>query len=224
MKRTTRKKLSNLLIGTGLALILAVLVYEAANYPWRTLFGSGGELADPDPPAARYVLRDPSAPAPEQDAQGLPEEGGLLAARPDIELTLIGYIKLPALSVSENIVEGVGDEMLYGVGHLAGTAYPGEEGNCALAGHRNSVWMHPFRHLDKLKNGDTIVLEADGVRWTYEVFDSAVVEPDESWVTAARTDESHVVTLITCTPLITYTHRLVVWGRLISTETTAAAE
>lgn len=127
---------------------------------------------------------------------------------------LSGIIEIPKLGVVAAILEGTDDRALkYTVGHYPGTANPGEKGNSVLLGHRNYVYGHYFRELNKLELGDLIILRKDMDVFTYEVTDSFVVEPNELWV--LDNSEEAEVTLITCTPVITYTHRLIVKGRLI---------
>src|SRR5262245_36546049 len=49
---------------------------------------------------------------------------------------VIGRIEIPRLSLSALVLEGTGTMALErGVGHVKGTAFPGESGNVALAGH-----------------------------------------------------------------------------------------
>jgi sortase A len=99
------------------------------------------------------------------------------------------------------------------VGHYPGTADFGEKGNSVLLGHRNYVYGHYFRELNKLELGDIIILRKNNDEFIYEVTDSFVVEPAETWV--LDSSEEAEITLITCTPIITYTHRLIIKGRLI---------
>src|SRR5580704_3477143 len=52
------------------------------------------------------------------------------------EGALVGRIEIPRLHVSTIVFEGTGDNVLsIGVGHLSGTALPGEQGNMVLAAH-----------------------------------------------------------------------------------------
>lgn len=125
-----------------------------------------------------------------------------------------GVIEIPKLNVVAAILEGTDDRALkYTVGHYPGTADIGEKGNSVLLGHRNYVYGHYFRELDKLELGDLIILRKDNDEFIYEVTDSFVVEPTEMWV--LNSSEDAEITLITCTPMITYTHRLIIKGRLI---------
>ncbi len=142
------------------------------------------------------------------------EESAGARTQPDITLVQLGTIKIPKISLSENLVSGTGEEMYYGVGHLTTSALPGEAGNCVLAAHRNLIAAHAFRYLDKLSEGDQVILTRGGETFTYTVYAAFTVRPDEGWVLDLQPDETHMLTLITCTPALNPTHRLIVWARL----------
>ncbi len=212
---------SKLIVLLGILLIAVSVAYEAVYYPWGQLLASLGlsaqrELPDPKP---LPVFAQADEPAGQQEAASsspaLPNLGSFFAARPEIALQSLGVIKLPAIGISENIVEGMGDELFYGVGHVEDTALPGEEGNCVLAGHRNYLVMHPFRHLDMLKEGDTVTIEYGEDTYTYEVFRSFTVSPDALDVLSPQEEEAHLLTLVTCTPVLNPVNRLIVWCRLV---------
>ena len=113
--------------------------------------------------------------------------------------------------------EALGD---YAAIHLKGTGFPWqEEANVYLAGHRlgypNTDSFLAFWDLDELQNGDEVFVEdADGAEYTYRVFDSFVVNPDDTWVTDPVPGRN-ILTLQTCT-LPDYSQRLIVQAELIS--------
>ncbi len=122
-----------------------------------------------------------------------------------------GIIEIPKLGVKAAILEGTDDRALkYTVGHYPQTANPGEKGNCVLLGHRNYVYGHFFRRIDELKAGDRVIIKKDTDTYTYIVTESFVVSPEEVWV--LDTAEDSILTMITCTPMVTYTDRLIVRG------------
>lgn len=122
---------------------------------------------------------------------------------------LSGVIEIPKLGVVAAILEGTDDTALkYTVGHYPGTANPGEKGNYVLLGHRNYVYGHYFRRIDELNPGDEVIIKKDLETYTYLVSESFVVSPEEVWV--LEDTEETVLTMITCTPIITYTDRLIV--------------
>lgn len=105
--------------------------------------------------------------------------------------------------------------------HLAGTGFPwDEEANVYMAGHRlgypRTDSFLAFFDLNKLEPGDKIyVTDANGTRYTYEVFKEFTVSPTDLSVTDAVPGKN-VLTLQTCT-LPDYSHRLIVQAELTNT-------
>ncbi len=124
-----------------------------------------------------------------------------------------GLIEIPKIKVTAAILEGSDDRALkYTVGHYPGYGEIGQPGNYVLLGHRNYVYGHFFRNIDKLEVGDKINITKDINIYTYLVTESFVVKPEDVWV-LEQTEEA-TITLITCTPIGTYTDRLIVKGVL----------
>ena len=103
--------------------------------------------------------------------------------------------------------------------HLQGTGFPWqEEANVYLAGHRlgypgTSSWLG-FWDLDNVKEGEQIIVtDANGTEYTYEVFKSFVVNPNDVWITAPVPGKN-ILTLQTCT-LPDYSQRLIVQAELV---------
>jgi Sortase (surface protein transpeptidase) len=219
MSEKWKKRIPNILIGIGVVCILGFAIHEGIQYPWQALFASWGwielpeELPDPNPLPADALNPDIDATL----SSSLAEVPGMFASRPQMNLTKLGVIKIPRIQISENIVEGVGDEMYYAVGHYPGSAMPGEKGNCFLAAHRVYVYMRPFRHLDKMKIGDYVYISDDTNTYTYEVFKLFEIEADENWILQPQEEEDYLLTLLTCTPIPSFTHRLICWAKLVDT-------
>lgn len=118
------------------------------------------------------------------------------------------------------VVEGVDPESLKrGPGHYPGTAEPGQPGNVALAGHR-TTYGAPFYHLDELRPGDEIhTIDRQQRTWVYEVTETRVVLPHETWVIGPDPLESGrpVLSLTTCEPRFSAEKRLIVFAELQST-------
>lgn len=132
-------------------------------------------------------------------------------------------LRIPKLKISVIVVEGVsGNALRAGAGHYPTSALPGEPSNVAIAGHRTGFGQ-PFRHVDKLRQGDQILLETPVGRYTYRVlgpFDGHgnpwVTHPlDWSPIGATPTP---MLTLTTCDPPHTSKDRLIVRAELINTE------
>jgi sortase A len=137
----------------------------------------------------------------------------------------IGLIRIPRLGsdYSFAIVEGVAaDDLKKGPGHYPGTALPGGVGNFVLSGHR-TTYLAPFNGLGDLSVGDPIVIETRDTWYTYRVTatevvlptDVAVILPVPNKPTAKPTKA--LITLTTCTPKYSASHRLIVDGVLETT-------
>jgi sortase A len=104
--------------------------------------------------------------------------------------------------------------------HLKGSGFPWqEEANVYLAGHRlgypNTDSFLAFWDLNKLEEGDEVFLtDANGTKYTYEVFREVVVAPSDLSVTEP-VEGKNVLTLQTCT-LPDYSQRLIVQAELVN--------
>lgn len=108
---------------------------------------------------------------------------------------LVGRIEIPRLLFSAAVVEGIDRTTLRrAVGHIPGTALPGEVGNVGLAGHRDTF----FRSLKDLRVRDEIQFSTLKGNFTYQVESLRVVEPDNVAVLASSGE--NVLTLVTCYP------------------------
>lgn len=125
----------------------------------------------------------------------------------------LGRIVIPKADVDWVVVEGITPEDLRnGPGHIRGSAMPGQVGNTVISGHRTTNGA-PFYHLDRLELGDTITVESLTGAHTYQVVETRIVQPDDTWV--ATQWEGSWLTLTTCTPRFSSSSRLVVFARLI---------
>jgi sortase A len=108
---------------------------------------------------------------------------------------VLGRIEIPRIGVSAIVREGDDDTTLgLAVGHIPGTARPGERGNMALAGHRDSF----FRALRHIQLHDTIRIRTPGGRYEYQVDSTQVVAAAETRPLDPTGDA--VLTLVTCYP------------------------
>ena len=110
-------------------------------------------------------------------------------------LGAIGRLEIPRIGLSAVIAEGDDEKTLkVGVGHLPDTPLPWQDGNAALAGHRDTF----FRPLRRIQAGDDIWLATPRGDFRYRVMRHIVVNPDELWVLDPSTRAA--LTLITCYP------------------------
>ena len=107
----------------------------------------------------------------------------------------IGRLEIPRIGLSVVVAEGDDENTLkVAVGHLPDTSLPWQEGNTALAGHRDTF----FRPLRRIQAGDEIRLATRRGTFRYRVIRHMVVEPDELWV--LDSSPTAALTLITCYP------------------------
>lgn len=127
----------------------------------------------------------------------------------------VGQLSIPAIGLFEQVRAGVSLDVLdQGVGHWAGTAQPGQNGNVVLAGHR-TTFSQPFNNLDRLSEGDVISMtDGQGIDVMYRVSESMIVEPSDLWITFDR--ENPTLTLFACHPKGSAAQRIVVVADLIS--------
>ncbi|WP_323183486.1 class E sortase [Streptomyces sp. NBC_00091] len=137
-------------------------------------------------------------------------------------------LRVPRLGLAVPVAQGVDKRAVLDkgyAGHYPGTAQPGARGNFALAGHRNTHG-EPFRYLNRLREGDELLVDVRGRRYVYVVGkvlpettagDVGVIAPvPRSAVKPGYGygEAGSYITLTTCTPEYTSKYRLVVWGAL----------
>lgn len=119
------------------------------------------------------------------------------------------------------IAEGTGMDILDGgfVGHYPSTQMPGEIGNFALAGHRQSQGK-PFRYVEELEEGDPLIVRTEDHFYVYRVSEDRIVYPDQVEVLAPNPFDpgeeasTSVMTLTTCHPLWSIRERWIVHAEL----------
>ena len=107
----------------------------------------------------------------------------------------LGRLDIPRLGVSAVVRAGSDATTLrLAIGHIPGTALPGDAGNVGLAAHRDTF----FRRLGDIRPGDTVdVATPDGI-FTYVVEGTQIVNPRDVWVLDPT--ERPTLTLVTCYP------------------------
>ncbi len=123
------------------------------------------------------------------------EDGELHRPWPWADTAPIARLEIPALDVRRTILEGAtGASLAFGLGHISGTARPGEPGTCAVAGHRDT-WA---AFLEDLRPGDRIHLRTRARALTYRVVRSRIVSKND--LTVLREGPEDRLALITCYP------------------------
>lgn len=109
--------------------------------------------------------------------------------------TPLAVLQITSVDLEVPVLEGTDDLTLNrGVGHIEGTALPGEKGNVGIAGHRDGF----FRALKDVHPGDFIELVTQKGRERYRVDETLIVLPENVSVLSVRAKPS--LTLVTCYP------------------------
>jgi sortase A len=214
--RRSLRALSTALIVAGAILLadagLTLLWQEPVSAVYTQL--QQGRLSD----RLEQLEGAPLAPAEERALARIPDPARRLAFRARAFGRRLepgdpmGRIVMPAIGVSEVVVEGTGSgDLRKGPGHYPATPLPGERGTVAIAGHR-TTYGAPFRRIDQLARGDRIELRMPYGRFSYRVERTRIVEPTEVSVTD-RVAYDRLV-LSACHPLYSAAQRIVVFARL----------
>lgn len=129
------------------------------------------------------------------------------------------HLVIPRLRLDKPIYDNPDPKTLdLGVWLRPNTSTPDKGSNTVLSGHR---WLYHdptsavFYNLDKVQKDDHVIMVWKGKIYVYTIQDIKTVLPTAVEV-EDPTDDSQI-TLYTCTPLWTATHRLVLVGKLKET-------
>lgn len=138
----------------------------------------------------RRLQQERAASTPPTASPTLPQEPPAVAAD-----GLIGRIEISRLDLSAVVFEGVDKITLRrAVGHIPGTALPGQIGNVGIAGHRDTF----FRPLRDIHRDDIITLTTLRGEYRYRVVSLRIVTPDT--VSVLDPTGGEILTLVTCHP------------------------
>jgi sortase A len=137
-------------------------------------------------------LQPSSLPAAKPESNPTRIESPGIAIR---EGSALGQIEISAIGLEAVIMEGTDAKTLRrAVGHISGTPLPGQQGNVAIAGHRDTF----FRALRNIREDDEITLTTLAGSYGYRVDSIKVVEPDDTAV--LDNSDAAILTLVTCYP------------------------
>jgi sortase A len=125
----------------------------------------------------------------------------------------IARIEIPAIGVSEYVVEGTDTgDLRKGPGHYPDTPLPGDRGTSAIAGHR-TTYGAPFRDIDDLKPGNVIRVDMPDGRFVYRVEDVRIV--DDQDLSVLEPVGYRRLMLSACHPLYSAAERVIVFARQV---------
>lgn len=134
-----------------------------------------------------------------------------------LEEWLIGSVNIPKIQINISLYDRLNGMILEnGAGVLQGTSFPlgGNSTHSVISAHSGLPNRRLFTELDRLEHGDTFILTVFGEKLAYQVENIQVVLPDDTSVLTIE-EGKDLVTLLTCTPYMINTHRLLVTGHRI---------
>lgn len=129
----------------------------------------------------------------------------------------IGHIQIPSIDVDIPIYAGTGENVLQkGAGHLEGTSLPvgGNSTHTVITAHSGLPTAKLFTDLKEVKEGDRFYIHNVGEILAYQVDQIKVIEPHEFENLLIEPGHDYA-TLLTCTPYMINTHRLLVRGHRV---------
>lgn len=190
--------------------------------------GCGGGETVAEPPAASEAEEITASPDqeecgegqwmfPEENeaaVQGQPEEKEEEPQTADVpeETAGIGILAIPKIDAELPVTAGVSEEQLkVSEGWLVQSSPIGSKGNAVIAGHRSYTYGRHFNRLGELEAGDEIFYTGtEGERMRFIVNEILVTEPEDPAVFDLPPEGGAQLTLYTCTPVRTASHRLIV--------------
>jgi sortase A len=193
--RTVLRFLASVMMVSGALLITDAVVTLLWEEPVSAV------VAEREQAALEDALFDP----PERVLRREPLEGDAIAR-----------IEIPAIGVSEYVVEGTDTgDLRKGPGHYPDTPLPGDPGTSAIAGHR-TTYGAPFRDIDDLKPGQVIRVDMPDGRFIYRVERVAIV--DDQDLSVLEPVGYRRLMLSACHPLYSAAERVIVFARQVRRE------
>ncbi|MCI5997988.1 MAG: class C sortase [Parvimonas sp.] len=129
----------------------------------------------------------------------------------------IGHIQIPIIDVDVPMYAGTSEEVLQkGAGHLEGSSLPigGINTHTVITAHSGLPTAKLFTDLSKVQIGDTFYIHNFAEILAYQVDQIKVIEPSEFDDLLIVKDKDYA-TLLTCTPYMINSHRLLVRGHRV---------
>ncbi len=158
---------------------------------------------------------DPSRladPYTEREKKGVENYARMLEVREKI-----GYVDIPKINQQIPVYAGTSEDVLqHACGHLEGTSLPigGKDTHAVITAHRGLPQVKLFRDLDKMEVGDLFFFTNVKETLAYKVDQILVVEP-WNFEPVLVVEGKDLMTLLTCTPYMINSHRLLVRGHRV---------
>ncbi len=115
-------------------------------------------------------------------------------------------LSIPSLKIESASVRIGGEDLNESLVQYPGTALPGKKGNAVVFGHsilpqffNPKDYLTIFSTLPEIKKGDEIIINYDGITYTYRVEDKFEVLPSDIQILEQNISDSYL-SLVTCVP------------------------
>lgn len=137
------------------------------------------------------------------------------------------FIRIPSIDVNVPLVESkslsdadVIASLQNGASLYPNGVTPGALGNVFVAAHSSGYpWQGKYRfaftRINEIKNGDTMLIDWKGTRYTYKVYKSETIVPTKGY-TVPSDHLYPTMSIMACWPIWSISHRILVHADLIS--------
>ena len=197
------------------AAVLVVLIFAFLQYN-QLLIGTVMAYVSPGNIDPQNIVIDPS------NNVSVPADPLLIIPKINIDVPVLYDVGNDYNSQMAAMAKGVAQFAIPGA-----SSHPGQVGNTVLAGHSSNDLLDGgdykfiFAQLDKLEVGDSIYVNYHSIRYTYTVTKKQVVDPTDVSALVYKTTQP-VLTLLTCTPVGTALHRLLITAEQVSPDPSAS--
>lgn len=206
-----KRRAGRLRVYVGLSLVFAALFLVSFSYVERLAQDRDAKKVQRALASSLEIVKENRDPK-QSVSGGSDDRGNEIEVPRYSEGDPVGRIFSENREIEAIFVMGTTEESLSkGPGVFYGGPLPGQDGNTAIAGHRTSHGA-PFKNIDKLKTGTSVVVETEYGTFTYVVTGSEIIDPRDVRVLSDTTGAD--LTLIACHPLHSTKQRIVVTAQL----------
>lgn len=181
------------IIGLFLLLIGLSLIIFAYYARWDTKQANEKAMKQFEEQLNDIQNTKPTSPSTDKVASTQPKK----PIEPTLTEDSIGILSIPKIDLKVIIKEGTDMRTLRrAVGHFTDSAYPWEEGNFAIAGHRQYTYGEFFNRVDEIEIGDTATVKTLNGVFHYTISNIQVVDPTQ--VDVIEDQDIDCMTIITC--------------------------
>lgn len=197
--------------------LMVMLIFAFLQYN-RVIFAAVEAYVAPGSVSESALIVDPTA------SNAVGPDPVLIIPRIGVEVPIVW----DANAADQNSLNAAMDKGVAWFNIKGANARPGEVGNFVLSGHSSNDWLDQgdykfiFARLEQLADGDTVYVNYNSTRYTYQITKRVVVKPTDVAALTQPTDKP-IITLITCTPLGTALNRLLVFGEQVSPDPSTAS-